>query len=605
MNNIQEGDTLKLAPKPRNLQYKHGNYESAFLKKCYSEIADDRITAMVQSIKDVSFTSSEEEADLVLKQGTMSNQAYELSITPKKIIITSSTSTGCFYGLMTLKQLYAKSIKCCEIIDEPMLEVRGVMLDISRSKVPTLETLFKLVDFFASIKLNHLELYVEGFSFQYKSFERYLGDKNYISIDEYQSLEKYCYNHFIDLVPNENGFGHMDKWLEQEEFKDLRNSPNGVYIWGSNRNPSTLNPLDPRSSVLVKTLYDDMLPYSNSPYFNMDFDEPLELGHDKTLKICEEKGVGDVYLDYAIPLINYVKSYGKKPLMWGDVVVNHPECLSRIPKDLIVVDWGYHKNYDFLSHAKMLQDYKIKYLLAPGTASWGCILGRYDDMVNSIKHSTDACKKYGGMGIIVTDWGDIGHLQYLPVSIPGFLYASLSSWNDSSEAELEESLNNYFSSNISNVILNLSKYTRLEGEYRDYGSRLFSTLLWAENSMRQDNPVEFFKQKMQANLLGMDQITSLRNLFDSSKQLLLGDSLVERELKNSIYLLETLISINIHLASNTKFFFSEDIESLKNYSIVHRQLWNARNKAVGFNFSNKRILWLTEILNSLNGKENI
>ena len=52
-----------------------------------------------------------------------------------------------------------------EIDDYPDLKLRGVMLDISRSKVPTLSTLKKLVDKFATLKLNHLELYVEGFSF--------------------------------------------------------------------------------------------------------------------------------------------------------------------------------------------------------------------------------------------------------------------------------------------------------------------------------------------------------------------------------------------------------------------------------------------------------
>ena len=44
------------------------------------------------------------------------------------------------------------------------------MLDISRDKTPKLETLFDFVDFMAGVKLNQLQLYIEGFPFAYPSF---------------------------------------------------------------------------------------------------------------------------------------------------------------------------------------------------------------------------------------------------------------------------------------------------------------------------------------------------------------------------------------------------------------------------------------------------
>lgn len=41
------------------------------------------------------------------------------------------------------------------------------MLDISRDKVPTMKTLFELVDLMASLKLNEFQLYTEHtFAFQ-------------------------------------------------------------------------------------------------------------------------------------------------------------------------------------------------------------------------------------------------------------------------------------------------------------------------------------------------------------------------------------------------------------------------------------------------------
>ena len=38
---------------------------------------------------------------------------------------------------------------------------RGLMLDISRDKVPTMESLRGMIDVLASLKFNHLQLYTE------------------------------------------------------------------------------------------------------------------------------------------------------------------------------------------------------------------------------------------------------------------------------------------------------------------------------------------------------------------------------------------------------------------------------------------------------------
>ena len=77
----------------------------------------------------------------------------------------------------------------------------------------------------------------------------------------------------------------MAPWLALDEFKDLAECPEGIYLWGTHRAPSTLNPLDERSLELISRMYQDMLPISNSKYFNMNFDEPFELGKGKSKRV--------------------------------------------------------------------------------------------------------------------------------------------------------------------------------------------------------------------------------------------------------------------------------------------------------------------------------
>src|SRR5690606_23435505 len=157
-----------------------------------------------------------------------------------------------------------------------------------------------------------------------KSFPEVLSALNYLTVVEYQALEAYCMERGIDLVPNQNGFGHMSEWLKRAEFKDLAETPDGFFIWGAHREPSTLNPLNPRSFELVSQMYHDMLPYSKSGYFNMNFDEPYELGHGKSKAYCDQVGKETVFIEYLEKLADVVRSYGKRPMIWGDVLIHHP-----------------------------------------------------------------------------------------------------------------------------------------------------------------------------------------------------------------------------------------------------------------------------------------
>ena len=134
---------------------------------------------------------------------------------------------------------------------------------------------------------------------------------------------------------------------------------------GTHRAPSTLNPLDERSVELVKKMYQDMLPISNSKYFNMNFDEPFELGKGKSAEYCKQHGLGNCYVDFVLKAYQEIKKYNKQPLIWGDVLLKHPEVLHRLPEDMIFIDWGYDGNYPFSKNLQVIANHNIKFMTAP------------------------------------------------------------------------------------------------------------------------------------------------------------------------------------------------------------------------------------------------
>lgn len=579
-----------------------GKVENAFsplLFRHYKDmiLADDSSPTILEIKQDLSVENEEE---------------YHLIIQEDRIQIISKTEKAAFYGLVTLKQLQSEQIiETQEIKDKPDLEVRGLMLDISRAKVLNVSSIKKIIDLVAELKYNHLELYVEGFSYEYKNIKEALADKNYLTQEEYLEVEKYAIEKYIDFVPNQNGFGHMSDWLALDKFKELAECPDGFEIWGSKRPPSTLDPTNPKSFELVKQMYEEMIPFTKSKYFNMNFDEPYELGHGKSKQECLKTSTEDVYIEYLEKLANVVRKYNKTPMIWGDVLVKHPDKISKLSKDIVFIDWGYNKAYDFVNHAKMLEELKVKYLLAPGTSTWSSITGRFIDMKETIENSTYASKKYHGLGILLTDWGDMGHLQYLPSSYLGFIYGAMLSWSSGTIEDAEKYLAIILNDEtLAKVIVELSHYHELEGEYRDYGTRLFASIMWAEHGKRQDDKVNFFLNRMKSNIISYEAVQKLHDLFIQEKNKLQNakECLEKDEIKNAILLLETLLDINERLHSyldNCVVNFDEPIKNLEKYLENHKKLWLARNIKEGYAFSANRINWLIEMLMCLDRKEKI
>lgn len=528
-----------------------------------------------------------------LTKDNLEEQEYEIDINCDEIVVYANSDVGMYYASKSLKQLLInKSIACGYIHDKPDLKVRGFMHDISRNKVPKLSTLKYIVDIMSDLKMNHFELYVEGFSFEYKSFEKYLEDESYITIEEYKELEKYCDDHYIDLVPNQNGLGHMEQWLATEEFKDLAESPDGIYLWGSQRPPSTLNVSDPKSIELVKKMYDDMLPITNSKYFNMNFDEPFELGLNKTKEECLEKGKENVYLDFVYKAKEIIDGYNKIPLIWGDVLINHDNVLDKIPKDMIFIDWGYEAEYPFDKNLVKLKNAGIKFMAAPATTSWCTLLTRTYDYIENIDSAIWHTYKLGGEGVLLTDWGDIGHLQHLSASFAPLVYMGLLSYRvkHGTFKDLKYYLNKFIFKDKCNiaadVIMDAGTYYKYEPHYMGNGTISFYTLIFILNAFKENDPIDYFKNKIKYNLFNQSQFTLLMDFFKQKKkeiEMCDIEQLIKDELNNSINILEMMAMINISYQESVDLHFRIDMlneaDQILNVIIEDlRRLWLVRNK---------------------------
>ena len=378
---------------------------------------------------------------IVKEDRNLGVQAYILSINKEGIEIKGGSETGLYYGLLSLQQIAQFALDqgywpTLYIEDVPDFERRGLMLDISRDKVPTMASLYNMVDQLAAWKINELQLYTEH-TFAYQNHETVWKDASPMTAEQIRELDAYCRNHFIDLVPNQNSFGHMKRWLIHEEYKHLAELPKpGKTIWGM-MSRTSLSPVEPGSLELMKELYAELLPNFSSSYFNIGCDETVELGVGKSKELCREKGKGQVYLDFVMELKKEVDKYGLTTQFWGDIILHHPELIPELPKDMVALIWGYEANHAFNKECPEFKEAGLPFYVCPGTSTWNSIIGRNQNGFANLKNAAINGKKYGAKGFLNTNWGDQGHWQPLSVCYPGILYGAALSWNVDNNADID------------------------------------------------------------------------------------------------------------------------------------------------------------------------
>jgi hexosaminidase len=363
--------------------------------------------------------------------GAATDQSYTLDITPECINIYATGHAGIFYGVATLTQIvrqYGAHLPLLHIEDYPDYPVRGVMFDISRDKVPTMPTLFGLVDLLAGLKINELQLYTEH-TFAYQRHPVVWQNASPLTGEEILQLDAYCRSRHVSLVPNQNSFGHMQRWLTHDQYRALAEAPNGCDTrWGRFDEPFSLCPGDPGSIRLISDLYEELLPHFTSDMLNVGCDETVDLGVERSKADCAERGTGRVYLDFLLKIYKLVKQHGRTMQFWGDIIMEHPELVPELPRDVIALEWGYEYDHPFYDHGAKFAASGIPFYVCPGTSSWNSIGGRTDNALGNLLNAAENGLKHGAIGYLITDWGDNGHHQPLPVSYLGYAYGAAVSW---------------------------------------------------------------------------------------------------------------------------------------------------------------------------------
>lgn len=313
--------------------------------------------------------------------------------------------------------------------DWPDFAARGVMLDVSRDRIPTMDTLFMLVRRLAAMKVNQFQLYFEH-AFAYEGHEDVWDADAAFTGEQIRQLDQYCRDRFIELVPNQNSFGHMAPWLRTPGYTDMAECPEGFpHPFAREPEPFSFCPTDPRSAEFMDSLYEQLLPHFSSTTVNVGLDETFDLGRGRSAAACAERGQGVVYLEFLLEIYRRISARGLHMQYWGDIIEHYPELVPRLPKNATALIWGYGAHYPFAKMCGLFEKNGIPFYVVPGTSSWNSFGGRTSNTIANLQNAAVHGHAQGGLGFLNADWGDNGHLNPLAASYLGFAVGAAFGWN--------------------------------------------------------------------------------------------------------------------------------------------------------------------------------
>jgi len=263
-------------------------------------------------------------------------QGYKLDISDK-IKVTSSDTTGIFYGIITLLQIMEDNSELprLSVVDAPELARRMVHWDL-KGLMPSFEYLKASINKLAYYKVNAILVeYEDKFTFEKHPI---LKNKNALNKSQVKELQGLAKNNFIELIPLVQCLGHAEYVLRHPEYSYVAESDSGCQQYC---------PSNEKTFELFKGFIDEILPFHDSKFIHVGGDETRQLGECPACNSrVKEIGKIGLYFEYIKKVCDYIVSLDRIPVIWDDMLTHNfrIDLMKKLPRQTVICCWNYFCN---------------------------------------------------------------------------------------------------------------------------------------------------------------------------------------------------------------------------------------------------------------------
>jgi hexosaminidase len=339
--------------------------------------------------------------DLIELGDDHGEEAYALRVDPLAVTVRARHAAGLRHGVATLVQLIRanrrrEGLPCLTVHDWPLLRWRCFQDDLTRGPSTRLEALKNEIDVGASLKLNLFTYYME-YQFAFKKHPLIGPRDGSLEPGELARLVAHARPQGVDVLGNQQSFGHFGRILALDKYAPLRETAD------------VLTPMKDETYRFLDDLYSEVCPVLPFPMFNVCCDETDGLGTGPSRELAAQIGVGGVYVRHIRRIHNLLRDkYHKRMMMWGDIIIQHPDRLGEVPKDVVMLAWEYSARPGFEPQILPFARSGYEFFVCPGVSNWSRILPDFAVAEVNIRNFVRDGVKHHALGMINTSWEDDG-----------------------------------------------------------------------------------------------------------------------------------------------------------------------------------------------------
>ncbi|MCD6290544.1 MAG: family 20 glycosylhydrolase, partial [Anaerolineae bacterium] len=315
---------MDLFPTPLSVTYQEGWVDLSggvrLIAPPFSELRPSSVQDMVLA---------EAGVPVRFQRADVAPEGYAVAVMPEGIEISFSDERGALNGLGALATLARSGrVRAQRVIDEPGLALRVFHLDL-KDQMLSFDYILRLIDRLASLRYNVLLV-------EYEDKFPYSGDiipahPERLTLDEVATLIEHCRERGIEVVPCVPTLGHLEFVLYHRP--ELAETDARYQVC----------PLKPEALALIKRMIDEVLAlHPTSRFLHVGGDETWYLGRCPACRrVAAREGVAALYGRFMRDVLAHVLERGKRPWLWADMALAHPDVLTYIPRESVFVDWEY------------------------------------------------------------------------------------------------------------------------------------------------------------------------------------------------------------------------------------------------------------------------